>query len=94
MIQHTVAFRFGDAPDEQAFWAGVATLGVIEGVQNFQTLRQVGSKNDFSHALSMFFDSQVEYDAYNVHPDHVAFVENLWMPNVADFTELDYVVES
>jgi hypothetical protein len=39
----------------------------------------------------MYFDSQLEYDAYNNHPMHLAFVEEVWLPNVADFIELDYM---
>lgn len=91
MIQHTVAFRLGEGADVNAFWTGVATLEAIDGVLDFQTLRQVGQKNDFTHALSMFFETQDDYDAYNTHPMHVAFVEELWIPNVAEFIELDYV---
>ena len=91
MIQHTVSFRLSDSADSKAFWAGVTTLEAIEGVQDFQTLRQVGSKSSFTHALSMYFDSQDVYDGYNSHPDHVRFVEELWLPNVAEFVELDYV---
>ena len=91
LIQHTVAFRLQDSADAAAFWAGVGTLASIEGVQRFQTLRQVGSKNNFTHALSMYFESQEAYDGYNNHPEHLAFVEQLWKPNVAEFMELDYV---
>ena len=35
--------------------------------------------------------SQPDYDAYNVHPDHVHFVETRWKPEVLDFIELDYI---
>ena len=37
------------------------------------------------------FESQADYDGYNEHPDHVAFVRDVWLPSVADFVELDYV---
>jgi hypothetical protein len=91
MIQHTVAFRLHDSADDSAFWARVDDLAAIDGVRNFRVLRQVGSKNEFTHALSMYFDSQVEYDRYDAHPVHVAFVHEVWMSSVADFIELDYV---
>jgi hypothetical protein len=90
-IHHTVAFRLEDSADAAAFWAGVDTLASIGGVQRFQTLRQVGSKNNFTHALSMYFESQAAYDGYSNHPEHVAFVEEVWKPNVAEFIELDYL---
>ena len=92
MIQHTVAFRLDHMADLEAFWARVDGLREIPGVVDFTVLRQIGSKNDFTHALSMHFASQDDYDAYNDHPVHVAFVEQAWIPTVADFIELDYVV--
>ncbi len=38
----------------------------------------------------MEFDDQAGYDAYNVHPLHIAFVRDRWVPEVADFLEIDY----
>ena len=92
MIQHTVALRLNDSADIAEFLVRARQLAAIEGVADFQILEQIGSKNDFTHALSMFFDSESDYDGYNNDPDHVAFVNDVWMPNVADFIELDYVV--
>ncbi len=91
MIQHTVTFRLGDEADFAAFLEQARALAEIDGVLDFRILRQVGAKNDFTHALSMFFDSQEHYDGYNSHPDHLAFVADVWVPNVAEFIELDYV---
>jgi len=53
-------------------------------------LRQVGSKNDFTYGISMEFTDQAGYDGYNEHPSHVRFVEERWLPEVAEFLELDY----
>lgn len=91
MIQHTVAFHLDVEADVDAFWAGVDSLREISGVVDFTVLRQVGTKNEFTHALSMYFASRDDYDAYNNHSTHVRFVEQVWIPNVADFIELDYV---
>lgn len=91
MIQHTVAFRLRDDAHADAFWGRVADLESIVGVHQFAILRQVGTKNDFTHALSMTFESQQQYDGYTADPVHVAFVNEAWLPNVADFIELDYV---
>lgn len=38
----------------------------------------------------MEFDDQAGYDTYNLHPLHVAFVRDRWVPEVADFLEIDY----
>jgi hypothetical protein len=90
MIQHTVAFHLNEATDETAFLQRAAALATIPGVREFQILDQVGQKTDHTHALSMVFSSQREYDAYNTHPDHLVFVSDVWIPNVTDFIELDY----
>ena len=39
----------------------------------------------------MEFANQAAYAGYNEHPDHVAFVRDRWVPEVAAFTEIDYV---
>ena len=94
MIIHTVLFRLkhpkGSA-EEAAFLAAADVLANIPGVENFQKLRQVSVKNDFTFCLSMEFTSQRKYDFYNSHPDHVAFVQGRWVPEVATFMEADYI---
>ena len=91
MIQHTVVFRLNTDADADHFFTRTRKLAVIRGVKDFEVLRQVGQKNDFTHGLSMYFDDQSAYDRYNDHPDHLAFVNDVWLPNVADFIEIDYV---
>lgn len=92
MIQHTVVFRLQEGAHADAFLDRARQLASIEGVHDFEVFRQVGKKNDFTHALSMRFEGQADYDAYNDHPEHVAFVTDVWIPNVAEFLELDYVL--
>ena len=48
-------------------------------------------KSDFAFGVSMEFADQAAYTGYNIHPDHVAFVKGRWEPEVAAFTEIDYV---
>ena len=38
----------------------------------------------------MEFADQAAYDGYNEHPVHTAFVADRWVPEVADFLEIDY----
>jgi hypothetical protein len=38
----------------------------------------------------MVFADREAYAAYDAHPDHVAFVEGRWVPEVADFQEYDF----
>jgi hypothetical protein len=92
-IRHTVAFRLKHAagsPEETAFLAEAETLAAIPGVESFEVLRQVGRKNDFTFGISMEFADQGAYDGYNAHPAHVKFVGERWLPEVAEFLELDY----
>ena len=42
-----------------------------------------------SYSVSMTFDDQDAYHGYNIHPDHVAFVESRWVPEVVAFMEHD-----
>jgi Stress responsive A/B Barrel Domain len=91
MIHHTVAFRLNSGADADHFLTRARGLAGIAGVNDFEILRQVGQKNTFTHGLSMYFGDQSAYDGYNNHPDHLAFVNDVWLPNVADFLELDYV---
>ena len=93
MIRHTVAFRLRHtpgSPEEQDFLTAGRVLEGIPGVERFEQLRQTSPKNDFTFGFSMELADQAAYDAYNAHPDHVAFVADRWVPEVEDFLEIDY----
>lgn len=94
MIRHTVTFRLKHAPGSAAehdFLQAACALTAIPGVQRFECLRQVSAKNNFTFGLSMEFADAAAYSHYCDHPDHVAFVQHRWIPEVAEFLELDYV---
>ncbi|MDV3250653.1 Dabb family protein [Devosia sp. BK] len=94
MIRHTVVFSLKHASgsaEEKAFLDAALVLEAIPGVQKFERLRQVSPKADYAFGFSMEFADQAAYDGYNVHPDHVAFVRDRWVPEVARFQEIDYV---
>jgi hypothetical protein len=93
MIRHTVVFRLRHTRGSEAelsFLVAARELASIPGVQRFELLHQVGTKNDFTFGLSMEFDGAVEYEAYNTHPSHVAFVQSRWLSEVEHFLEIDY----
>jgi quinol monooxygenase YgiN len=95
MIRHAALFRLKhekDSTSEASFLAAIRTLKVIPGVGNFELARETSPKNTFDYAVSMVFLDQAAYDAYNTHPQHVAFVEGRWIPEVAAFMEHDTVV--
>jgi hypothetical protein len=93
MIRHTVVFRLIHPPgsgEERDFLEAGKALAAIPGVEKFEQLRQVSAKNGYAFGFSMEFADQAAYDGYNRHPDHVAFVEGRWIPEVAEFLEIDY----
>jgi heme-degrading monooxygenase HmoA len=93
MIQHTVVFKLkypkGSAA-EKRFLEAAMQLASIPGVSHFKRFRQISKKNVFEYGLSMEFESNAAYDAYNLHPDHTAFLKDFWSDGVADFLEIDY----
>lgn len=93
MIRHTVAFRLKHAPGSDAerdFLQAAAELAKLAGVLKFECLRQTSMKNPFTFGLSMEFADAAAYACYDKHPDHVAFVQGRWIPEVAEFMEIDY----
>lgn len=92
MIRHAALFRLVHAEgsvDEAGFLAALRRLGSIPEVRDFQIAREVSPKNPFAFAVSMTFEDERAYAAYNVHPLHVAFVQERWVPEVAEFMEHD-----
>ena len=67
-----------------------ARLAAIPGVEEFQILRETSPKNAYRYGISMEFAGPAAYAAYNEHPDHVRFVQERWLAEVADFLEVDY----
>jgi hypothetical protein len=94
MILHTVAFRLKHALGSAAeydFLQAAKVLGNIPVVDRLEQMRQISPKNDYTFGFSFEFADQAAYDAYNEHPDHVAFVRDRWVPEVEAFLEIDYV---
>lgn len=93
MIKHSVIFKLKYSPgskEEKEFFAAAKQLANIPGVENFECLKQVSKKNNYDFGLTMQFASQQLYNAYNIHPDHVVFIQQQWITSVTDFIEIDY----
>ena len=69
---------------------GRSILSSIPVVKNFRVYRQVSAKNDYDYGFSMEFDNRNDYQAYDSHPLHVAFVKERWLTEVERFLEIDY----
>ena len=95
MIRHTVTFSLkypAGSIAEANFLVAAKKLKDIPRVNNFECLKQISSKNNFSFGLSMEFESQADYQFYNEHPSHQYFLNNVWHLSVTEFLELDYQV--
>jgi LAS superfamily LD-carboxypeptidase LdcB len=94
MIRHTVVFTLkheAKSAAEKTFLEAADVLADIPGVEKFEKLKQISTKNDYSFGFSMEFKDRDAYSAYNDHPWHQAFVNDRWIPEVARFLEIDYV---
>jgi hypothetical protein len=92
MIRHMVFFRLkhpAGSTGEAEFFTAAGMLATIPGVERFERLRQVSRKNGYDFGFSMEFKDQAAYDSYNEHPEHVRFVQERWVPEVAAFLEVD-----
>ena len=93
-IRHSVAFALhhveGSA-EEARFLDALRALAAIPGVEAFEVVAEVSPKNPYRHGVSMEFADRAAYEAYNAHPDHIAFVTELWESEVAEFLEIDFV---
>jgi hypothetical protein len=94
MIEHTVTLRLKHppgSPEETAFLAAAAELTRLPGVRDFAIRRQISPKLDHTFGITMRFDTQADYDTYTTHPDHIAFVQTYWLPEVESFQESDFI---
>jgi len=96
-VRHTVIFRLihepGSAAETEFLSTATQTLSEIDGVTEFTANQQLSAKSDMDWEFSMVFADQAAYDAYNVHPAHVAFVGSRWQDEVAAFQEYDFAVQ-
>ena len=94
-IQHTVVFRLthppGTAAESEFLDTARTTLSALDGVTEFTINKQVGGKSDLRWQFSMIFADQAAYDAYNAHPEHLAFVKTRWQTEVDTFQEYDFI---
>ncbi len=93
MIKHSVIFKLKNTIDpaqQNSFFGAAEQLSNIPGVLNFEMHLKVSAKNHYEYGISMEFASQNDYDQYNNHPAHQAFIEKYWLTCVDEFLEIDY----
>ena len=93
-VRHSVVFTptHAEGSDEEAdLLAAIGRLAAIPGVEAFELMREVSPKNEYRYGLTMEFADASAYQAYNEHPEHVAFVEHRWDGEVGAFLEIDTV---
>jgi Stress responsive A/B Barrel Domain len=94
MIKHSVIFTFKSDlsnSEKDAFFEAADALRNIPDVKNFEILKQISPKNKFEYGIAMEFETEEQYQTYNSHPQHTAFVQDFWMKSVEDFLEIDFI---
>jgi hypothetical protein len=92
-IRHTVVFKLRHANNSQEakdFMIAAKKLSAIDGVEKFEYIKQISKKNTFEYGISMEFANHQLYNAYSIHPQHLAFIDSYWLKDVEDFLEIDY----
>ena len=93
MLHHSVflAFKSEISEAEKAFFiAESRKLAEIPGVMNLKVLEEFNATNPYTHGLGMDFDDQAAYDIYSNHPQHNQFVQEVWLPRVEKWQEIDF----
>lgn len=93
MLHHSVFLKFKSETStaEQAFFIAEAKkLAQIPGVMNLKVLLEFNTTNPFTHGLGMDFKDQAAYDLYSNHPQHNQFVQEVWLPRVEIWQEIDH----
>ncbi|GAA5219411.1 Dabb family protein [Membranihabitans marinus] len=94
MIKHTVFFKLKHelgSVEEEAFLEKAKALSSISTIQSFELVKEISPKNNFNYGLVIQFEDQAGYDIYNQHPQHTQFVKEVWIPEVEEFLEIDYI---
>jgi hypothetical protein len=94
MVIFSLKYEVGSAQADQFLKKSKEILENIQMVENFEVFSQVSAKNDFDFGFSMEFTNNQAYAAYNTHPIHVDYVNNIWNQEVARFLEIDFVTYS
>lgn len=95
MIRHSVVLKLkhsASSPEEKKFLDEAWKLQFIPGVLKFEVMKEISSNNPYEFGISMEFEDKESFDFYSNHPDHMRFVEQIWIPNVEVFMEIDYLL--
>ena len=93
-IGHVVLLSLNDPADApELIESSRAVLGPIPGITTLGvgTHLETGRAaliNDYDVALYIGFETEADYTAYLVHPDHVAYVD-AWRPRLASIRIID-----
>ncbi len=93
MLHHSVFLTFKPTTSEEEkayFIAESRKLAQIPGVMNLKVLEEFNVTNPYTHGLGMDFEDQAAYDFYSNHPIHNRFVQEVWIPRVEKWQEIDF----
>lgn len=94
IIKHMVIFCLKYAKDsietENFLLKSKNILSSIEGVKNFEIVKQFNPKNDYDFGFYMEFKDKKTYQSYNENPAHINYVQQIWLKEVVRFLEIDF----
>ena len=95
MIRHAAIFRFDKGVTDEtvaAIDAALATLpGIIPEIVSFRSGRNIGiTDGAWDYGVVAEFRTQDDYMTYATNPEHVAMVQNIVGPNVAEAARIQF----
>ncbi|MHB8206806.1 Dabb family protein [Mucilaginibacter sp.] len=91
-LVHHVHIWLKDRADKQKLMDGLSTLKAITHIRDIHIgVPLVDGDDSYDASLLILFNNQIELDAYNIDPIHVAFVENIAKSLCAKVTVTDSV---
>ena len=97
MIRHTVMMRWQDGTTDEAVsqvLAGLNTMpDLVPGILRYEFGSDLGlGDSNFDFALVADFASLDDYEAYSSHPEHIAVIQQVIRPIVAEAQRVQYEI--
>ncbi len=93
-IRHLVIFDFKDGINfhekDKFLQDSKSVLTSIEGVENFEILKQINPDIKYPFGFSMEFKNKEIYELYKKNPIHLDYVKQRWEKAIDKFLGLDF----
>ena len=94
MITHVVLVDVKEGADEAAVQKTVTeakeSLAKIEGVKRLTAGVAFRTNSNYKVGLCMYFENEQALDTYLEHPDHIAYVKQVFQPVATGYVTFDF----